>query len=251
MADKTLSLLSLITLLVTACPQPSENCDNGIDDDADGLIDCEDELSCGFFRKCLDIPEACDNNIDDDKDGLTDCDDEDCAADSACEVEVVVCGDGIVSAGEECDDGNTTEGDGCSSECVDITGFELEPNNDAATANDFAVLSLNGKMFGSVNPVEEADVYAVVIPGADPVTLTAQTSDGVGGSTCVSNELDSLLRVLDASGTVLAQDDNAGAGSCSLVLAPNIAPGTYFVEVTASPNISLPAPFNYTLTIFF
>ncbi len=35
---------------------------------------------------------------------------------------MVACGDGVVSLGEQCDDGNTTSGDGCSSTC------QLEPN---------------------------------------------------------------------------------------------------------------------------
>src|SRR5262245_1623991 len=32
-----------------------------------------------------------------------------------------VCGNGVVDPGEECDDGNTTGGDGCSSECTNET----------------------------------------------------------------------------------------------------------------------------------
>jgi MYXO-CTERM domain-containing protein len=32
------------------------------------------------------------------------------------------CGDGVVGAGEQCDDGNTTDGDGCSASCVDEDG---------------------------------------------------------------------------------------------------------------------------------
>ena len=37
---------------------------------------------------------------------------------SDCKTEhICCCGDGIVNAGEECDDGNTTSGDGCSSDC--------------------------------------------------------------------------------------------------------------------------------------
>ena len=38
-----------------------------------------------------------------------------CSDDSS--VTPVVCGDGIPAGGEECDDGNTEDGDGCSSEC--------------------------------------------------------------------------------------------------------------------------------------
>ena len=46
---------------------------------------------------------------------------------SSCEVEQTVCGDGIQSPGEECDDGNTEDGDGCSSSCT----LEQEQEQDA------------------------------------------------------------------------------------------------------------------------
>jgi cysteine-rich repeat protein len=38
---------------------------------------------------------------------------------STCQTEVVepVCGNGVVESGEECDDGNTSDGDGCSASC--------------------------------------------------------------------------------------------------------------------------------------
>jgi cysteine-rich repeat protein len=36
---------------------------------------------------------------------------------AACQTPQAVCGDGIVEAGEVCDDGNTTSGDGCSADC--------------------------------------------------------------------------------------------------------------------------------------
>src|SRR5262249_50031341 len=34
-----------------------------------------------------------------------------------CELDPNPCGDGVVEAGEDCDDGNTTAGDGCSATC--------------------------------------------------------------------------------------------------------------------------------------
>ncbi|MCB9795411.1 MAG: hypothetical protein H6741_22125 [Alphaproteobacteria bacterium] len=51
-----------------------EDCDNGRDDDLDGLTDCED-ADCVEDRACQ---EVCGNRDDDDLDGLTDCEDEDC-----------------------------------------------------------------------------------------------------------------------------------------------------------------------------
>ncbi len=55
--------------------------------------------------------ENCSDGRDNDADGLIDMADSDCW----------VCGDGIVTsaAGEECDDGNTTTGDGCTAACID------------------------------------------------------------------------------------------------------------------------------------
>jgi cysteine-rich repeat protein len=42
------------------------------------------------------------------------------------------CGNGIVDAGEECDDGNAVDGDGCSADCI------LEPDSDGDGVADFA-----------------------------------------------------------------------------------------------------------------
>ena len=38
-----------------------------------------------------------------------------------------VCGDGVVNAGEACDDGNTVGGDGCSAECTVEIGWRCDP----------------------------------------------------------------------------------------------------------------------------
>jgi cysteine-rich repeat protein len=51
---------------------------------------------------------SCTNGIDDDCDGLTD------ASDPGCQN---VCGNGVLDPGEQCDDGNTISGDGCSATC--------------------------------------------------------------------------------------------------------------------------------------
>ncbi len=58
----------------------AENCTNGVDDDGDGLIDCEDG-ECLADSACT---EDCTNGADDDGDGLADCEDGACAGDSAC-----------------------------------------------------------------------------------------------------------------------------------------------------------------------
>ncbi len=45
-------------------------------------------------------------------------DDDGCSATCTNEVTTPICGDGILQAGEECDDDNTTNGDGCSATCT-------------------------------------------------------------------------------------------------------------------------------------
>ena len=65
-------------------PAPTENCANGVDDDGDGLIDCED-ADCDLDPACIAPPvENCTNGTDDDGDGLADCLDSDCANDPSC-----------------------------------------------------------------------------------------------------------------------------------------------------------------------
>lgn len=58
--------------------------------------------------------DLCDNGFDDDGDGRIDCDDESCAFSEQCGD----CGDGVRDDGEECDDGNNVDDDGCSARCV-------------------------------------------------------------------------------------------------------------------------------------
>ena len=61
------------------CPSP-EICNNGIDDDNDGAIDCEDN-ACDCNIACI-TAEICDDEIDNDCDGLIDSFDGDCPCDN-------------------------------------------------------------------------------------------------------------------------------------------------------------------------
>ena len=61
-----------------------EQCDNGVDDDGNGLVDCTD-AGCGGAAACnAEWPEDCRNGRDDDGDGFEDCADADCDRDSQC-----------------------------------------------------------------------------------------------------------------------------------------------------------------------
>lgn len=61
-----------------------ENCLNLIDDDGDGLVDCQDPLC---FGKTACTEQECDDGLDNDFDGLPDCADSDCDFTEACNPE--------------------------------------------------------------------------------------------------------------------------------------------------------------------
>ena len=71
-------------------PPPVEDCEDGIDNDGDGLIDCKDSLDCSQNQNCYEPPpptgpEICNDDIDNDGDGYNNCDDrKDCRLDPAC-----------------------------------------------------------------------------------------------------------------------------------------------------------------------
>lgn len=95
--------------------EAGEQCDDGVDNDGNGLMDCDDS-GCAGTAACLgcgdgtvDFGEECDDNNNLPDDG--------CSA--TCRMEV--CGDGEVHPGEACDDGNTDDTDGCLVGCIAAT----------------------------------------------------------------------------------------------------------------------------------
>ena len=63
--------------------RPLELCDDALDNDRDGAVDCFDS-DCDFEAPCRVATEICDDGDDDDADGATDCADSECAYDPTC-----------------------------------------------------------------------------------------------------------------------------------------------------------------------
>jgi hypothetical protein len=59
-------------------------CDDGLDNDSDGLVDCDDPNCSSAPACCTAAPEDCSNGTDDDCDGRIDCVDEDCSDAPVC-----------------------------------------------------------------------------------------------------------------------------------------------------------------------
>jgi cysteine-rich repeat protein len=97
-----------------------------------------------------------------------------------------ICGDGIVEPGEECDDGYTSDGDGCSSECR----YE---RYDQLLGAQFCTLSQGG--WGAPNGIGNGPRGLVTrYPQILPVTI-----GGPGQSTMVSTQA-ALIEYLPAGG---------------------------------------------------
>ncbi|MFH2005534.1 MAG: trypsin-like serine protease [bacterium] len=138
------------------CSGQAELCDNGVDDDGDGAVDCADP-DCASDPGCQTTPEDCDNGVDDDGDGAIDCADPDCETDSACQGGQELCtngvdddGDGAIDCAdpdcvtapscqtgpEDCDNGVDDDGDGaidcadpdCETDAYCLAGRELCDN---------------------------------------------------------------------------------------------------------------------------
>jgi hypothetical protein len=125
---------SLSIFLLFACDPETktkvEICNNNLDDDGDGLVDCADPgcyaLAGGpTGQLCQSTETRCDDGFDNDADGQTDCDDTDCAA---------ACG-----AVEDCDNGSDDDGDGdvdCADDDCLGTAACLGPVEDCDVAGD-------------------------------------------------------------------------------------------------------------------
>lgn len=101
----------------------------------------------------------------------------------------VICGDGIVAPPEACDDGNTTDGDGCSASCnsrefcgdaiVDPRfGEQCEESVGSASLTDSAVPGLAGDGCAS-HCLREAPQWRELTPGLQPLAGHILVSDPV------------------------------------------------------------------------
>ena len=141
----------------------AEICDDGADNDADGLIDCFDP-DCVGIPPCGAEAGQCDDGVDNDADGTTDCFDVDCIGDPICfEGDNATCTDGVdndadgatdcadldcsgigLCGPEVCDDGFDNDGDGLV-DCFDVADCQGTPacptsgNDECITAIDIPV----------------------------------------------------------------------------------------------------------------
>jgi cysteine-rich repeat protein len=78
-------LVRMVPVYLSDLDERVELCDNGVDDNSNSLVDCDDP-GCGSDPNCMHVdPELdCSNGIDDDSNGFTDCDDSFCQSMGVC-----------------------------------------------------------------------------------------------------------------------------------------------------------------------
>ncbi|MCK6546008.1 DUF4215 domain-containing protein [Myxococcota bacterium] len=146
------------------------------------------------------------------------------------------CGNGMHEAGEVCDDGNTTSGDGCSATCTFEGAAEREAaGNDATTSSGVVTLPASGRGSGALGALGDRDYWAVTVPAGWHLDAHVTTS---GYETCATTGPRARLALFDAQGRQLAVNDRDGPeGTCGRI-APEttraafaMAGGTYFLRV--------------------
>lgn len=76
-----------------------------------------------------------------------------CGATTSCDGSgncVAQCGDGLIDASEQCDDGNFSNGDGCSSSCTVESGYECSGTPSVCNLKPVLTVNVVGSAFGHV-----------------------------------------------------------------------------------------------------
>jgi hypothetical protein len=213
-----------------------EICNNGFDDNCNGLLDCLDP-GCLGNRLCI-VPgtEVCNNGIDDDDDRLVDCADPDCAGSPACipNMGLEICGNGV-------DDNRDGLTDCADPQCV---AFPACLTVSCQADVDFGTLAAHGADVSNImNTVGAPQGYASCVPSGGrgrvgrfvltgPADVRVDLTQAAGGAHAVS-----VFR----AGAGQACDQNpvgcfdAGTAAASHTF-PGLTAGTYWVVVESHPG---------------
>ena len=155
------------------------------------------------------------------------------------------CGDGVVEGDEECDDSNTFPGDGCDERCR---------NENLADGNDsFAdAEAINGRSAeGVIATPGDLDFYKIEAEAGQwlAITTSANPDDTPG-------KVDTVITLFDADQNQVAQNDDAypRRNTDSQLITKVVATGTYYIKLEewttwAGETAEGEASFTYTLNV--
>ncbi len=161
-----------------------EICNNGIDDDGNGLIDCRDPACFGDPACFVPGHEICNNGIDDDDDGLVDCQDPDCFADPTCIVHpgTEICDNGIDDNGDglvDCSDPQCKSFPAClSAACRADVDFGAVASSGASVTRTFSTVGATASYSTCAPPGGVARVASFSLAAAADVKLDFEQGKG-------------------------------------------------------------------------
>ena len=121
---------------------------------------------------------------------------------------------------------------------------EVESNNTAATANDFAAIAVNGRVSAAIGTAGDNDFFSLTIPAGTTALYITTFSSGVD-TTCATANTTLTLIAADTT-TMLASNTNISATQLCSHISYAPTPGTYFVRVNANGATST---FGYVLAV--
>jgi cysteine-rich repeat protein len=209
----------------SACTQ-ADVCGDGVrsgneqcDDQDLGGEDCE---SLGFDRGVLSCAASCTFDL------------------SACINDGAVCGDGIVALGEQCDDGNTTNGDGCNANCqneglaqcgdglINVLGEQCDDGNildgDGCQA-DCTLPECNDGLDNDNDGEIDAIDLGCTDANDDSERSFSETCDGVGGPVFDSTVANPANTIFTVNGNTAGGDDlnpTDLSGDCTTATGPEL-----------------------------
>ena len=198
-------------------PTTELDCADGVDNDQDGLTDCED-------GDCACIETDCGDGIDDDSDGLLDCEDDDC-------VDVCI---------EDCGDGSDNDRDGLT-DCDDDECYGVEPCGGPYTVSMSTFLDAFIWVGGGKSLSKYYSIYAPVFLAYGSVDVVARPDGWSGASINCSAGLDISYYNLSKSITSNGASYYGGPSSAYdyvFYLDPNVSDGS--LGWSSSCPVSIP-----------
>jgi len=216
---------------------PTEICDNGVDDDGNGFIDCADPVC--FGNKACVVPgrEICNNGIDDNDNKLIDCADPECMGSPACKPQ---------PGPEICDNSVDDNGDGlvdCADpQCVTFPACIVavcSPEIDFGTVPDH-----DGDVTRTMNTVGATRSFTTcAVPGGKArvgtFKLTSTTdvrvdfTQATGGAHVVALFRAGTNQACDQNGLGCWNVGQAATGNRTF---PALSAGTYYLIVQSYPG---------------
>jgi len=151
------------------------------------------------------------------------------------------CGNGLVEAGEMCDDGNTTDNDGCT-DCIIDFAFDCDGQSPTTCdpAKDLGVVTVGTDLVDrslDILPANDVDFYSFMLAEPAQVTVTTAAND--------PQDMGSVNSFLQAvvDGII---DSDFGSDLSTSIGPDTLRPGDYVIQVAA--GTALDHGYNLTLS---